>query len=138
MIAEITPGKKGGDFNFPFGGGISIPAGIYNKKDVLTCCQVSPSDRHKYQPSTSPEERLISEVFLLASSTKYMKKSATLRLPVYPENTELFEIKLRAKRTGTEEWLTKPSTTLVGCIKLFNFYLFWNRELLSVINSVLQ
>ncbi len=51
LIAEISPGKKGGDFELPFGGQISIQPGTLNKRDVVTCCMVTPSDRFKYQPS---------------------------------------------------------------------------------------
>ena len=50
MIAEVTSGKKGGDFRLPFGGNITVPAGTMGKKDVVTCCMTSPSDRFKYQP----------------------------------------------------------------------------------------
>ena len=50
LIAELAPGKKGGDFDLPFGGRISIEAGTLNKKDVVTCCMISPSDRYKYIP----------------------------------------------------------------------------------------
>ena len=50
LIAEISPGKKGGEFSLPFGGNIVVPSGTFGKKDVVTCCMVSPSDRYKYQP----------------------------------------------------------------------------------------
>jgi len=42
--------KKGADFNLPFGGELSVPPGTFSKKDLITCCMVSPSDRFKYQP----------------------------------------------------------------------------------------
>ena len=50
LISEITPGKKGGDFELPFGGKISVPSGVFQKRDVVTCCIVSPSNRYKYLP----------------------------------------------------------------------------------------
>ena len=51
LIAEISPGKKGGVFELPFGGKLSVGSGLLGKKDVVTCCMVSPSDRYKYLPS---------------------------------------------------------------------------------------
>ena len=50
LISEITPGKKGGEFELPFGGKLTVPSGVFQKKDVVTCCQVSPSNRYKYLP----------------------------------------------------------------------------------------
>ena len=50
LISEVTPGKKGGVFELPFGGTLTVPPGAFYKKDVVTCCQVSPSNRYKYLP----------------------------------------------------------------------------------------
>ena len=50
MLAEFTTNKKGVDHNLPFGGEICIPPGALGKKDVVTCCIVSPSDRFKHLP----------------------------------------------------------------------------------------
>ena len=66
-MVEIATGKKGGDFDLPYGGRISIPGGAVGKKDTVTCCVVSPSDRHKYLPDLSTNEKLLSEIYLLAS-----------------------------------------------------------------------
>ena len=65
MVSEVTPGKKGGDFPLSFGGTLSVPQGTMGKRDVITVCQVSPSDRHKYLPPLQNGEKLLSEIYLL-------------------------------------------------------------------------
>ena len=59
LIAELSPGKKGGEYELPFGGQVNIPGGILGKKDVITCCMMSPSDRYKYMPPL----RLVADLF---------------------------------------------------------------------------
>ena len=67
LIAELSPGKKGGDYELPFGGRIHIPAGILGKKDVITCCMMSPSDRYKYMPPL----KLVSTLYLTVHYVNY-------------------------------------------------------------------
>ena len=49
LIGEFTPGKNGGRYEFPFGGQMTVDSGVVgNKRDVISCSMVSPSDRYKY------------------------------------------------------------------------------------------
>lgn len=62
LISEHTPGKKGGSFDFSFGGKLIVPTGLFSKKEAITICAVSPSDRHKFAPIIQLGESIISEV----------------------------------------------------------------------------
>lgn len=104
MIAEITPGKKGGNFDLPFGGRISVHAGCFGKKDVVTCCMVAPSSRYKYLPPLGPQEKLLSEILLFSTSSKTLKKPVSIKFPHYKDNFELFDIALLVKRVEDENW----------------------------------
>ena len=68
MLTEIYPGKRGGDFEFIFGGTVCIEPGTFNKSDVVTCCQVSPTNRHKYMPPLEDGEKLLSEILIFSTS----------------------------------------------------------------------
>ena len=70
MIAEVTPGKKGGTFDLPFGGHMTIQPSCFGKKDVVTCCMVASSSRYKYLPPLGPNEKLLSEILLFSTSSK--------------------------------------------------------------------
>ena len=51
LIAEFSPGKKGGILSLPIAGGsITVQPATLAKKDVITCCVISPNDRYKHQP----------------------------------------------------------------------------------------
>ena len=118
MIAEIAPGKKGGSFDLPFGGKIHIqPATFQHKKDVVTCCVVSPSNRFKYMPPLRPYEQLLSEIFLYSiNSAKNPKKPATLILPYYTENREICDVVLMVKSVNDDEWKQGEFTVAVSMI----------------------
>ena len=60
------------------------------------------------------DEHLLSEVFLLATSVKNVKKELSLRLPYKQENTELFDIELLWKRVEGDDWATKEFTFSVS------------------------
>ncbi|ELT97503.1 hypothetical protein CAPTEDRAFT_221462 [Capitella teleta] len=111
LIAELSPGKKGGEFSLPFGGKLIIPSGLLGKKDVVTCCMVSPSDRHKYQPNLEADEHLLSEIFLIRTSMRCMKKPIFVSLPFYQENTDLYDSSLLWRKIETDDWNTKQCTT---------------------------
>ena len=104
MIAEITPGKKGGDFELPFGGNITIPPSCFGKKDVVTCCMVVPGSRHKYLPPLGQNEKLLTEILLFSTSSKSLKKPLTMTLHHYQDNFDLRDIVLLVKRVEDENW----------------------------------
>ena len=68
MLTEITPGKRGGEFELIFGGTVAIESGTFTKKDVVTCFMVSPSNRYKYMPPLEDDEKLMSEIFIFSTS----------------------------------------------------------------------
>ena len=63
------------------------------------------------------DEHLVSEVFLLATNVKMLKKNLGLRLPFYPENLELFDLQLLWKPPDGEEWMTKDFAKSVSQLK---------------------
>ena len=48
MDSEFTPGKRGGLFDIPGGGTITVGNGVMTKKESIRMQIISPSDRHKY------------------------------------------------------------------------------------------
>lgn len=45
---EILPGKRGGSYDLPCGGNLTVDNGVMTKKESVRVQAVSPSERHKY------------------------------------------------------------------------------------------
>ncbi|XP_074652692.1 uncharacterized protein LOC141907043 isoform X2 [Tubulanus polymorphus] len=111
MIMEVTPQKKGGTFHFPWGGGIVVPFGLFGKKESIVAKMIAPSERHLHIPKMRPDEKLLSEVYLIASKNYTFKKGLTIEIPVYDEDLTLFEMRLMFKKNGSEEDWTQLDFT---------------------------
>ena len=56
----------------------------------------------------------MSEIFLLATSLKSLKRNLHLKLPFYPENFDLFDMQLLWRPPDSDEWMNKEFTKSVS------------------------
>ena len=75
------------------------------------------------------DEHLLSEVFLIATSVKNIKKELHLRLPFKEETTELFDIEMLWKQVEVDDWEKKEFAYSVSRLLLFGAI---NRSVASV------
>ncbi|KAI0234863.1 hypothetical protein LSAT2_014760 [Lamellibrachia satsuma] len=121
LTGEFAPGRKGGRYEFPFGGYMTVDSGVVNnKKGVVSCCMVSPSDRHEYAFELKPYEVLVSEFFLmrLNFTNRSLKKPIHLRLPtnLYDEPNGNNDIVVNQRDIEGQEWTETEFTTASSAV----------------------
>ncbi|XP_067667863.1 uncharacterized protein [Haliotis asinina] len=99
------PGKKGGNFALPLGAKISIPDGVFSKKDSITCQVAPPSGRWRHLPELPHSEHMASEIFILSSSVHPLKKSVIVQLPYYHVDLEHNELNVKGRWKDEAEWV---------------------------------
>lgn len=105
MKVSYSPGKKGGNFGLPLGAKLTVPEGLFGKKDSISCQVAPPSQRWRHSPVLPYYEHLTSEIFILNSTVHPLKKSVIVRIPYYQIDSEHNEINVKGKWKDEEEWV---------------------------------
>ncbi|XP_064651167.1 uncharacterized protein LOC135502337 [Lineus longissimus] len=121
MIMDVAPGRKGCTSVFPWGGSIKVPPGLFGKKDNLIAKMISPCERHLHAPQLRDTEKLLSEVFLFVARNYEFDKLLTVEFPVYDENLDLFEMRLKVKKSGDQDWVTLDNYVYNAKTKMVTF-----------------
>ena len=122
LKVSYTPGKKGGNFGLPLGAKLTVPDGIFNKKDSITCEVAPPSQRWKYTPVLPVHEHLTSEIFLFSSTVSILKKTVVIQIPYYPIDSEHSEINVKGKWKDENEWVDVGFLKKVNTCSLVLYY----------------
>lgn len=122
LKVSYSPGKKGGNFGLPLGAKLTVPEGLFGKKDSISCQVAPPSQRWRHSPVLPYYEHLTSEIFILNSTVHPLKKSVIVRIPYYQIDSEHNEINVKGKWKDEEEWVNvgflHKSDTSSPCIEL--------------------
>lgn len=122
LKVSYTPGKKGGNFGLPLGAKLTVPEGLFGKKDSISCQVAPPSQRWRHSPVLPYYEHLTSEIFILNSSVHPLKKNVIVRIPYYQIDSEHNEINVKGKWKDENEWVNvgflHKTDTASPCIEL--------------------
>lgn len=122
LKVSYTPGKKGGNFGLPLGAKLTVPEGLFGKKDHISCQVAPPSQRWRHSPILPYYEHLTSEIFILNSSVHPLKKSVIVRIPYYQIDTQHNEINVKGQWKDENEWVNvgflHKADTASPCIEL--------------------
>ncbi|KAK3107162.1 hypothetical protein FSP39_008363 [Pinctada imbricata] len=105
LHVSYTPGKKGGNFGLPLGGKLSIPDGLFTKKQNISCQVAAPSQRWRHLPTLPSYEHMTSEIFILNSSLHPLKKNIIVQIPYYQIDTDHNEVNVKGKWKDENEWI---------------------------------
>ncbi|KAL5020102.1 hypothetical protein ScPMuIL_002994 [Solemya velum] len=119
---SYTPGKKGGNFGLPLGAKLTVPDGVFGKKDSITCQVAPPTSRWRYSPVLPFYEHMTSEIFCLTTSLNVLKKSLVVQIPYYNVDVEHSEINVKGKWKDELDWVDvgflRKEGTSTPCVEL--------------------
>ncbi|PAA60636.1 hypothetical protein BOX15_Mlig008077g1 [Macrostomum lignano] len=115
---QVRPGKRGGRYQLPDGGCLTIPeAGGFSRNDSITVSSVQPAELSDFTVRLAEMERLVSPVYQLASpSVRSLRCQLALKLPLkLPEGEPSQFSRLRLLHRGSgggAPWKELPASNL--------------------------